>query len=136
MSDLVPFRVVEGRDRDGVLRITLIGELDLAVADRLSARLDQLRSDRIAVRLDLSRLEFIDSSGIRVLIHAAQHASENGGEPLVEFADEVTQNVERVIGLVGAAPILWPSGRHGSSKTPRTTCRDGSERHAASQAAT
>ena len=111
MSDLVPFRVVERRDQDGVLRITLIGELDLAVADRLTARLDQLCSDRTRVRLDLSRLEFIDSSGIRVLIDAAQHGSKNGGEPLVEFVRQVRRNVETVISLVGAAPILWPSGR-------------------------
>jgi anti-sigma B factor antagonist len=94
VSDLVPFRVVERRDQDDVLRITLIGELDLAVADRLSARLDQLSSDRTRVRLDLSRLTFIDSSGIRSLIRAAQHVSENG-EQLIEFAPEVTQVLER-----------------------------------------
>ncbi len=133
MSDLVPFRVVEGRDQDGVLRITLIGELDLVVADRLSARLDQLSSDRTRVRLDLSRVTFIDSSGIRVLIRAAQHAPRNG-EHLIEFAPEVMQNVETVIGLVGAAPVLWPSGRYGSSQNARTTSEDESERKTASQA--
>jgi anti-anti-sigma factor len=135
VSDLVPFRVVEGRDQDGVLRITLIGELDLAVADRLSARLDQLSSDRTRVRLDLSRLTFIDSGGIRVLIRAAQHAPRNG-EQLIEFARDVTQNVETVIGLVGAAPDLWPSERHGSSKNPCTTSQDESQRNTASQAGT
>ena len=135
VSHLVPFRVVEGRDQHGVLRLTMIGELDLAVADRLSAHLDQLSSDRTRVRLDLSRLEFIDSSGIRVLIRAAQHASRNG-EQLIEFVREVTQNVETVIGLVGAAPILWPSKRHGSKQNPGTTSQDEEKRNTARQAST
>jgi anti-anti-sigma factor len=53
---------------DGCLRLSLIGELDLAVATRLEDRLAPLRARRTAVKLDLSRLLFIDSTGIRLLI--------------------------------------------------------------------
>jgi hypothetical protein len=70
-----------------------------------------------------------------VLIRAAQHAS-NDGEQVIEFAPEVTQNVETVIGQVGAAPVLWPSERHGASKNPRTSSQDESERNTASHAVT
>ena len=109
MSALVPFRVVESRDPDGVLRIALIGELDLAVADRLSARLEQLTSDGTPVRLDLSRLEFIDGSGIRTLLQAMHDGSRNS-ERLVEVDRTIGDHVQAVIDLTGVAPTLWPTG--------------------------
>ena len=110
MSALVPFRAGESRDIDGVLRVALIGELDLAVADQLSARLEQLSSDRIPVRLDLSQLEFIDSSGIRTLLKAMQGGCRNG-DRLVEVDRMLGHQVQTVIDLAGVAPILWPTSQ-------------------------
>lgn len=108
VSTSVPFRVVESRDPDGRLRIALNGELDIAVADRLSARLAQLSSDRIGVRLDLSGLVFIDSSGIHTLIEAVQRGRQNG-DHLVEVIPEVTHTVRATLDLVGVRPVLWPT---------------------------
>jgi anti-anti-sigma factor len=56
-------------DADGV-RLVVSGELDLAVAGLLGARLRTLRKAGYRVRLDLGALEFIDSSGLRELIVA------------------------------------------------------------------
>jgi anti-anti-sigma factor len=108
LSKLAPFRVVEGRDTDGVLRIALIGELDLAVADQLSARLEQLSRDGVPARLDLSRLEFMDSSGIRTLLKAMLDGSRDG-DRLVEVDRMLGHQVQTVIDLAGVAPILWPT---------------------------
>jgi anti-anti-sigma factor len=72
------FRIDESRDADGALRLTLLRELDLTVAPRLDARLAELRETSAQVRLDLSKLEFIDSSGIRVVTLAALDARRNG----------------------------------------------------------
>jgi anti-anti-sigma factor len=119
LSVWVPFQVVESRDADGVLRMALSGELDIAVADRFSARLEELSRDRTCVRLDLSQLEFIDSSGILVLVRCAQNGSA-GGQQLVEVGREVTEPVRRVIDLVEVTPILWPDGgsqqEHGKNR--------------------
>lgn len=52
----------------GSLRLSLAGELDLASTRVLEDRLARLRALRTPVRLDLSRLEFIDSTGIHLLI--------------------------------------------------------------------
>jgi len=104
----VPLRVLESRDPDGALRVALEGELDLAVADRLAVRLEQLRRDWIPVRLDLSRLEFTDSSGIRVLVEATKNGSEDGRR-LLEICPEVTPGVLKVIDLVGVGPVLRPA---------------------------
>jgi anti-anti-sigma factor len=108
VSGLVPFRVVESRDPDGVLRIALIGELDLAVADQLSVRLEQLSGDGIPVRVDLSRLAFIDSSGIRTLLKAMQDGRRNGSR-LVEVDRMIGHQVQTVVEIAGVAPILWPT---------------------------
>jgi anti-anti-sigma factor len=108
----VPFRVVESRDPDGRLRIALTGELDLAVADRFSARLAQLSSDRVDVRLDLSGLVFVDSSGIRAMIEAVQRGRQYGDQlvlVLVEAIPEVTRTVLATLDLVGVGPVLWPT---------------------------
>jgi anti-sigma B factor antagonist len=103
-----PLRVRESRDPDGVLRVALAGELDLAVADQLALRLAQLRRDQVSVRLDLSHLEFTDSTGIRVLLEAVRNGSQNH-DRLVEICPEMTPSVRKLIELVGVGPVLWPT---------------------------
>ncbi|HKR98734.1 MAG TPA: STAS domain-containing protein [Candidatus Dormibacteraeota bacterium] len=94
-------------DADGVLRLSLIGELDLAAAPALQERLRSLKDEGAAVRLDLSRLEFADSSGLRTLISSAEAAQRDGWQ--LEVDRSVLPQVQRVIDLIGASPYLWPS---------------------------
>ena len=55
--------------------IELIGELDLAGAPRLEEELRRVEaSDAEAIVVDLSGLEFIDSTGIRLLVMASERA--------------------------------------------------------------
>jgi len=58
----------ERRDERGAVRLLLSSELDLAVADRLGSRLQQLARGHATVILDLSDQQFIDSTGLHVLI--------------------------------------------------------------------
>lgn len=53
---------------DGHVRLSLTGELDFGTVPMLEDRLTRLRAKRSPVSLDLSELEFIDSTGIRLLI--------------------------------------------------------------------
>ena len=53
---------------DGCLRLTLTGELDLLATPLLEDRLSRLRAFKSPVRLDLSQLEFIDSTGLHLLV--------------------------------------------------------------------
>ena len=96
----------ERQDADGAVRLTLIGELDLAVTDRLRGRLDQLGRSQRRVRLDLSQLEFIDCSGIRAILNALADA--RGKQRALEVDPRVSPNVSRVISLVHIASDLWP----------------------------
>jgi anti-sigma B factor antagonist len=103
------FRIDEGQDPDGALRLTLLGELDLTVADQLEQRLEQLKAKDTAVRLDLSELSFIDSSGIRVVTRARLNSDRSGWA--FEIDPDVSPVVKRPLELLGLGDVLW-------SKTP------------------
>jgi anti-sigma B factor antagonist len=77
-----------------LIQMRLVGELDIATAPMLKERLRRLRSAALVVRLDLSRLEFIDSSGLHVLLDAVHDAGR-----LLEFAPELAPQVRRLLEL-------------------------------------
>jgi anti-anti-sigma factor len=63
--------------RAGVLLIAIRGELDLAVSDELEAILDAV-AEKTDVLVDLSGCEFLDSTGLAVLINARRDSREVG----------------------------------------------------------
>jgi anti-anti-sigma factor len=69
--------VTELRERER-MRVRLRGELDLATADLIADHLRRLRARHAAVVLDVDELEFIDASGLRVILTAAQDARNDG----------------------------------------------------------
>ncbi len=104
------FHIKESRE-PGPLRLTLAGELDLASAPDLEARLRQLKDTRQTVCLDLSALEFIDSTGIRVLLQTVQDARSDGWD--LRVADELTPGVRRVLELVQLDRYIVGDGDNG-----------------------
>jgi anti-anti-sigma factor len=80
-----PFEIRE-REEDSHTHLSVAGELDLATAPALEDRLNQLRAARLCesredrrwIVLDLSRLEFIDSTGVKVLFQAFHYAQSDG----------------------------------------------------------
>jgi anti-sigma B factor antagonist len=100
------FEIRQRHDADGALRVTLIGELDLAVADRLRARLGQLRHASRRIRLDLSQLEFIDCSGVGGILSALAEARCNRWE--MEVDRLVSPSVRRLTAVEEIASALWP----------------------------
>jgi anti-anti-sigma factor len=72
-----PLAVIEVPE-SGRVRVRLTGELDLATADTVTARLRALRERGAAVLLDLDELQFMDASGIRVILTAARDAESDG----------------------------------------------------------
>jgi anti-sigma B factor antagonist len=88
--------VIEVRDA-GRVRVRLRGELDLAGAPTLSERLRGLHERGEPVLLDLDELEFIDMSGLRALLAAAEEASNDGWSFAVTRG---SAQVRRLVGLV------------------------------------
>jgi anti-anti-sigma factor len=83
--------------RPGCREITVEGELDLAVAERMRTALDEA-ADRELVLVNLERCEFIDSTGIALLVRAYQRAEEAGGRLAVVGP---TDQVLRVLAISG-----------------------------------
>jgi len=77
-----PFEL-EGEEHEGVYLIAIRGELDLHTAPQLEERLEGLDANVI---LDLSGCEFIDSTGIGLIVRTWQRlegdADGNGGSRL------------------------------------------------------
>jgi anti-anti-sigma factor len=90
--------ITEVRDA-GRVRVRLRGELDLAGAPTVSDRLRRLRERDEPVLLDLDELAFIDMSGLRVLLAAAEEASRDG------WSFAVTRGSAQVRRLIGLVPL-------------------------------
>jgi len=99
-----PFEIDE-QEEDEHTRLRVAGELDMATAPVLENRLKQLRAarlqearqDRRWVVLDLSRLEFIDSTGVKVLFQAIHYARSDGWQ--VELRGDLSSQVKQVVEL-------------------------------------
>ena len=84
--------------------LTISGELDLAAASSLEEELDRaLASGAGVIVVDLKSLEFIDSTGLSVLVRAHQRAQESGLE--LGLVNPGAQ-VERLLSLTGLAERL------------------------------
>ena len=65
----------------GVRTISVRGELDLSTAPELEGPLNQaLESDEGSMLIDLSQCEFIDSTGIALIVRAWQHLDSGKNE--------------------------------------------------------
>ena len=97
------FSVEERRQGDAAV-LMVSGELDLRTGPELEERLTgAFRSGIELVILDLRQIDFMDSTGLRVLLAAHQRAHETGRRfALVRGADQV----ERVLTLTGVRDLL------------------------------
>jgi anti-anti-sigma factor len=90
---------IEGRPTP-VLRLT--GELDIAGVDTVRAALDSVPSDADGIVFDLSALDFMDSSGIAVLLTAR----ERFGRVQLRRPPDIIRQVLEMTGLSDSLPIV------------------------------
>lgn len=85
--------------REGILIVSVKGELDLAVTTEEGAQLGQLakRDERLVV-IDLRHVTFLDSSGLRSLVAIRNGLKERGGRLLL---GDLSDPVRRVIDVSG-----------------------------------
>jgi anti-anti-sigma factor len=77
----VPFEVQSEELGDGIRVFTVRGELDMNTAPELQQGLDEaLAEPGVSIMLDLSACEFIDSTGIALIVRAWQQLTGDNGE--------------------------------------------------------
>jgi anti-anti-sigma factor len=101
--EIVDGTLVVRTERNGDTRvIALRGELDLANASTAESALQDSLSGGDEVVVDMRELEFIDSTGIAMLVSAL----DGDGEPRLRFVPSSAPAVARVLELTGLAERL------------------------------
>ena len=90
---------------DGVSRLVLRGEVDLADYDSLSAELRRLETHRPRLlAIDLREVRYMDSTGVRWLVEAHQRSEAAGRRMLVIHSPDET--VTRILRLCRLDELL------------------------------
>lgn len=80
--------------------ISVVGELDFATAPRLREQiLELLKGGTTSLVIDLSRLDFVDSSGLGVLVATLKRMRERDGRLMIRSPSANTSKVLQVSGL-------------------------------------
>ena len=99
------FLVGVSRSESSVV-VEVDGELDLATAPQLRDRLVALAEEgQTQVILDLTRLSFIDSTGLSVLVMALNRARADGGSVLIRNPSQSVLRILEITGLVSVFTI-------------------------------
>jgi anti-sigma B factor antagonist len=82
-------------------RVVAHGEVDLETAPRLARTLNKLIDDGATlVVLDAGGIEFLDSSGLRVIVNSRNKLAAAGGRMLIEGMSGAVQRVLEISGLI------------------------------------
>ncbi len=104
MEAIEPF-AIEVQDTDDRMLVTPRGELDMATAPELEQTILPRLQQGTWVVLDLRSLDFIDSSGLRVVVGAHRSAEEHGGRfTCVRGAAGTT--VHRIVEIAGIDGVI------------------------------
>ena len=85
---------VDTEKRDGLVHVMLRGELDLSSVNKVQDELQRVEADAPSVLLlDLSKLTFLDSTGLRCLVTADQRARDAGRRLVLVRGPDPVQRV-------------------------------------------
>jgi anti-sigma B factor antagonist len=96
---------VHSERSEAVERVRVLGEMDLSVVNQLDAEMRRAEAtDAKRIELDLDKLEFLDASGIRLLLDLSRRSRTNGGRLRIRPAS--SPQVMRVLELTGVRNLL------------------------------
>ena len=85
---------VRTEDRNGLVHLALVGELDLSTVAKVQEALRRIEASSPAtVVVDLSKLTFLDSTGLRCIVTADERAREEGRRMVVVRGPDAVQRV-------------------------------------------
>jgi anti-sigma B factor antagonist len=81
-------------DRDGLVHVALVGELDLSTVAKVQEELRRVEaSSPPTLVVDLSKLSFLDSTGLRCIVTADERARSEGRRIVIVRGPEAVQRV-------------------------------------------
>ncbi len=104
--------VITTRDVNDVKVVQIEGELDTGASPEAQSQLDQLREQGVKkILLDMSKLEFISSAGLSVLLATAQELKRDGGELRVCSLNATVKEVFDISGFSTLLMVFDTEGR-------------------------
>lgn len=94
---------IEVRHETDRIILRLDGELDMASAPRLEEAIDASLDARAVIVLDLQQLQFIDSTGLHVILSAHTRSRERGQDLAITPG---SQQVQRLLSVTGVCDHL------------------------------
>lgn len=96
---------VHTESSDAVERVRVLGEIDLSVIGELDSEMRRAEATKASkIELDLGQLDFLDASGIRLLLDLAHRSLSDGRRLRIRPA--TSPQVQRVLELTGAVEDL------------------------------
>ena len=86
--------------------IAIVGNLTVATTPSLEAAFKELPKDVTNITLDLTKLEYVASAGLRVVVSQDKKAREKGGFVRIANPNEEVMEVFDVTGLVDILEIV------------------------------
>ena len=81
--------------------VVVRGEIDMETAPQLERVLDEVvAKGALLVTLDLEGVDFLDSSGLRVILGASNKLNAQEGQLLIEGASSAVQRVLEITGII------------------------------------
>jgi anti-anti-sigma factor len=85
---------VSTEDRDGLVHVALVGELDLSTVAKVQEELRRVEATSpTTLVVDLSKLTFLDSTGLRCIVTADERAREDGRRIVIVRGPDAVQRV-------------------------------------------
>lgn len=97
---------IESKEADGMGVISLEGEVDVYTAPKLKSRLiDLVDEGKYNIIIDLQKVDFMDSSGLGVLVGGLKRVKSHEGSIALVCSQENILKIFRITGLVKVFPI-------------------------------
>ncbi len=91
-------RIVVTREADRII-VALDGELDMANAPLLQSSIETADITAKALVLDLQRLQFIDSTGLRIILTAQERCEQQGQRFAITRGSDQVQRLLSITGI-------------------------------------
>lgn len=98
---------IDVSEKDGIVTLKLNGEVDVYTAPKLKSRLiDLVDQGKFKIIVDLEDVDFMDSSGLGVLVGGLKRVRSHDGAIALVCTQENILKIFRITGLVKVFPIF------------------------------